>query len=106
MAEVFKQERVTEECKQQMIAQDETKTKIQNFKAIDKRLFLLPGCDSICTPGHRQKCVLRLPMQIRGTELEFNDLYIKYFDNGKDTSHASSALYNLVCRLWRSRNRI
>jgi hypothetical protein len=40
LAEVFKQERVTEECKQQMIAQDETKTKIQNFKAIGKRLFL------------------------------------------------------------------
>ena len=106
MAEVFKQERVTEECKQQMIAQDETKTKIQNFKAIDKRLFLLAGCDSVFKPDHGHKCVLQHQVKNRGTELEFNDLYIKHFDNGKDTSHASSALYSLVCRLWRYRNRI
>ena len=106
MAEVFKQERVTEECKQQMIAQDETKTKIQNFKAIDQRLFLLPGCDSISNPDNSHKCVLHLQSQNRGIELEFTDLYIKHFDNGKDTSHASSALYSLVRRLWCYRNRI
>lgn len=106
MAEVFKQERVTEECKQQMIAQDETKTKIQNFKAIDKRLFLLAGSDSVFNPVHSRKCFLQVHMQNRGIELEFIDLYIKYFDNGKDTSHASSALYSLVRRLWCYRNRI
>lgn len=106
MAEVFKQERVTEECKQQTNARDETKTKIQNFKAIDKRLFLLSGCDSICNADQSYKWVLQVREQNRGTELEFNDLYIKYFDNGKDTSHASSALYTLVCRLWCDRNRV
>ena len=106
MAEVFKQERVTEECKQQMIAQDETKTKIQNFKAIDKRIFQLAGYDSVFKPDSGHKCAFQLQMQNRGIELEFNDLYIKHFDNGKDTSHASSALYSLVCRLWRYRNRI